>query len=234
MDLMKNLSDLCEQHIAMIKDEFWQRAKARLEAAFREDPEGEQSASGDPLTEAAKRAFEKNHRQFIMDCIGTNFALIDKELEKVILAECDPEVLAEFVAGENGLVANTLLEFSTATEVGGQHSHQAHMCLNGFNALIKRVATDWQEPLCKVAEVLEGYYILHGGAPDHLQKRFDGILGGGCKLPAQPVTPQQTAPPRKIEGKVKLVASPPVPSGHNPFAAALKGYKPNGAGVPVN
>jgi hypothetical protein len=169
-----------------------------------------------------------------MDCIGTNFALIDKELEKVIFVECDPEVLAEFVAGENGLVANTLLEFSTVTEVGGQHDHQAHMCLNGLNALIKRDGINWQDSLHKVADVLEGYYILHGGAPDHLQKRFDGILGSGGKLPAQPVAPQPTAPPRKIEAKAKPPASPPVPSGHNPFATALKGYRPNGVGVPIN
>lgn len=235
MNLINVLSELCEMHTTLIKEAFWGRAKARLETLFYGGEFSSEECSA-ALYEGTNRAFEKDHWQFLVDCLVTDFGLVSKEIEKIIFAECDAEVLAGFVAGNNGLVANVLSDLSVANgQISDSQIFRMHMSLNGLNALIRRGSAEWQEPLCKVAGVFEGYCILLGGAPEHLQKRFDGILGGG-KLPAkQPVAVPPTAPPRKINAKPKP-ASPPVHSEgatHNPFMA-LKGYKPNGAPAAIN
>ena len=199
LTLIAGLNALCVQYTDHLKNAFWTRAKARLEEIFSSESSFQERREA--IAEGVKRAFSADHWQLLVDCIGTNFLLLEKGVQEEFLSECDLEILEIFVADEQkGLVPITLLALATADALKPEHFGLMHMSLNGLNALTERLG-DWAGPRRAVAEIFEGFCVLFGNTPEHLQKRFDAILGSGDNEPMPEVRKAfpPTTPARQIK-----------------------------------
>lgn len=210
--LIAGLNALCVQYTAHLNEAFWARAKARMEEIFSAESSFEERREA--IAGGVKRAFSPDHWRFVTECIGTNFLLLGRGAQEEFFAKCDPDVLEVFVANEGeGLVSTTLLAIATTDALKPEHIALMHMALNGLNALAKG-QVDWAEPRRNVAEVFEGLCTLLEGVPEHLQKRFDAILGSGDDEPKPEV--RKASPPTVPARQLKSTPS----------------AKPNGNGKP--
>lgn len=172
-NLMSNLAATFVACKTLLKEKVWNNAIAALMVVIARETVAE-SEVRQAVKAAMPAAYEKSHWQQLLDVLKAHIGLLCL-MRNEFVRGCDPEVLAEFLAGAGGFVDSTFIGFVGADgPVVQEETDKVHFCLNGLERLAG-IDRQWVSPLLEAVEVLGSSCEIRGGYVEGLQKRLQGI-----------------------------------------------------------